>query len=693
MRPLRRLLADAALALAATLAWTWPLAPRLGEVLRDRYDGRTQAWVVSWVAHALRTSPLDVFQANAFAPARDVLAFSEPLVGYGAVAVPFSLLGLGPVALLNLICILAIAFGAFSLARLATELGAPRDAAALGSAAATFSAISTVQLGFVSFTAWGGIAWCVLFALRLLRGEGKARDAVLLALTTGLLGWFSLHLLAFALAALLGLGLFHLARDARGTLRRLPPLVLALAAAGLLLAPLALTMLRVKAREGFVTSADDAASYSALPASWIATTSWNPGQRFLPYRSDSEKALYPGTAALALALAALVLRKRPPSGTLLASTGGVLAVVGLLGSLGPHGPLMPVLSRVVPPLWGGIRAAARFGFVTQIGVGLLAALGAARLLGLVKGRGARALLSAGLLAGIAVDVRQTYPFDYHPAPTPPVETFLAAARTGGPILHVPVTFSASESEVVLDSASHWKPIVNGTLSHIPARFFGLADAFGATPVPADLGARLAAWPVGVLVVHDHRLPLERRGALAAWLHAEVRAGRLSAPLVFPHGAGADWLFGVTAVRGDAPWGVPGGGDPAANAAVLAQASGLGAVTFPEDSLDLLCAIDEPAEGSVVGGELRARGWAQDESGPAEIVDVSVDGDRRPPAGLVRTPRPDAAAAFPKLGDTSSAGWEMKVPRLPSDIGAATLSVRFRAKSGRVRTLTRPIVFR
>ena len=137
MRPLRTLLADAGLALAATVAWTWPLAPRLGEVLRDRYDGRTQAWVVSWVAHALRTSPRDVFQANAFAPARDVLAFSEPLIGYGAVALPFSLLGLGPVALLNLLCILAIAFGAFSLARLATELGAPRDAAALGAAAAT----------------------------------------------------------------------------------------------------------------------------------------------------------------------------------------------------------------------------------------------------------------------------------------------------------------------------------------------------------------------------------------------------------------------------------------------------------------------------------------------------------------------------------------------------------------------------
>lgn len=693
MRPLRRTLAEAALALGATVAWTWPLAPRLGEVLRDRYDGRTQAWVVSWVVHALRTSPLDVFQANAFAPSRDVLAFSEPLIGYGAAALPFSLLASGPVALLNLLCILSIAFGAFSLARLAAELGAPRDAAALGSAAATFSAVSTVQLGFVSFTAWGGIAWCVLFALRLLRGAGGRRDALLLALTTGLLGWFSLHLLAFALAALLGLGLFHLARDPRGTLRQAPRLVLALAAAGLLLAPLALTMVRVKAREGFVTSADDAASYSARPASWLATTSYNPGQRFLPFRSDSEKALYPGTAALALALAALVLVKREPSGTLLASTGGVLAAVGLLGSLGPHGPLLPLLARLVPPLWGGIRAAARFGLLTQIGVGLLAALGAARLLGLAKGRPARALLSAALLAGIAFDVRQTTPFDYRPAPAPPVETFLAAARTGGPILHVPVTFSAAESEVLLDSAAHWKPIVNGTLSHVPARFFALAEAFGATPLPAGLSARLAAWPVGVLVVHDHRLPLERRSALAPWLDAEVRAGRLSLPLVFAHGAGTDWVFSVTRVRGDAPWGAPGGGDARANAALLARAASAPSVTLGEESLDLISSIDEPAEGTVVLGELHARGWAQDESGPAEIIDVLVGDDRRPPIGLKRTPRPDAAAAFPQLGDTSSAGWEMSVPRLPSDSGASVLSVRFRTRCGRVRTLTRPIVFR
>jgi hypothetical protein len=693
MRSARTLLADAAVALAATVAWTWPLAPRLGEALRDRYDGRTQAWVVSWVAHALRTSPFDVFQANAFAPSRDVLAFSEPLVGYGAVALPFALAGLGPVALLNLLCVLGLALSAFCLARLAAELGAPRDAAWLGTFAAAFGALSTVQLGFVSFTAWGGVAGCALFALRLLRGEGRGRDAALLAFSTGLLGWFSLHLLAFALAALLALAAVRLARDVRGTLPRLPRIALALAAAGLLLSPLALKMLRVKAREGFATSAEDALSYSARPASWLATTSYNPGQSFLPFRSDSEKALYPGSSALALALAGLVLRRRPPEGRRLAEAGAVLVAVGVLGSLGPHGPLLPLLAGALPPLWGGIRAAARFGFVAQAGFGLLAALGAARFLGLAPTRRARVLLAGALLTAIAADVRQAYPFDYLPEPPPPVESFLAAACVGGPILHLPATFEASEAEVLLDSTAHFKPVVNGTLSHVPNRCLDLGAALAADPPSADLLDRLEAWPVGVLVVHEHRLSLERRGAFALWLDAGVHAGRLSPPLVFPHRDGTDWVFGLSRVRGRTPWGAPGGGDSDANALLLARVAAAGPAAGAGESPDLLGAIDEPGEGAVVRGALRVRGWAQDESGPAEVVDVLVDGERRAPLGLARTARPDAAAAFPTLGDTSSAGWELGLRRFRSDAGPATLEVRFRSPGGRTRTLRRGVVFR
>ena len=157
-------IADLGVCLAAAVAWTWPLAARLDR-LRDAYDAETQAWVLAWVRHALTTAPLSLFQANAFAPARDVLAFSEPLVGYGVLSLPLAWMGLGPAACMNAVSILLLAAGAWAVARLAMDLGAPRGAALAGAFAASFGALTTVQLGFVSFTAFGGIP-LVLLAFR-----------------------------------------------------------------------------------------------------------------------------------------------------------------------------------------------------------------------------------------------------------------------------------------------------------------------------------------------------------------------------------------------------------------------------------------------------------------------------------------------------------------------------------------------
>ncbi len=679
---------DAALALAAAVAWTWPLAPRAADVLRDRYDARTQAWVVAWVEHALRTSPGSLFQANAFAPARDVLAFSEPLIGYGVAGLPLALAGAGPVLVLNVLCILALAFSAFSVARLARELGAPRPAALLGAAAASFGALTTVQLGFVSFAAWGGIAWVVLYGRRALLGGGR-RDVLALALVTAALGWTSLQLLAMALTALAVVSAARLASSPRETLARgVPRLAAGLAGALLLLVPLAIPMLRVRAREGFTRTEAEVRRYSATPAHWLATTSHNPGQAFVPFRSDSEKALYPGTAALALALAGLVLHRRAPRLPALAGAGALLVATGFLASLGPSGGLLPLLARLAPPLFGGLRVAARFGFVAQAGFGLLAASGAAKLLALADKRGARLAIGAALLAGIAADVRQAEPFDDRPAPPPPVERFLAAAEAGGPILHLPLTFEASEAEVVLDSTAHFKPVVNGTLSYVPARHAALAAAFREAPLPPDLEARVEAWPVGTIVVHDHRLPLERRGPLLSWLAEGLESGRLSGPLRFDHGGGTDWLFGVVAVRGAGGFGAPGGGDPGANAAAFRDEAAHARTVTGKEEPQLLCSIDDPAEGASVAGDLAVRGWAQETDGPLEVVDVLVDGERRPHGAVRRFPRPDVGAVLPRLGDVSAAGYSFTLARRPEDRGTATLTVRFLSRHGTWRTLRR-----
>lgn len=160
------------------------------------------------------------------------------------------------------------------------------------------------------------------------------------------------------------------------------------------------------------------------------------------------------------------------------------------------------------------------------------------------------------------------------------------------------------------------------------------------------------WPVGT------------RSVLAPWLDAARPRRADDGASRLPAGPERTGCSASSTYAAKSRWGAPGGGNPSANAPALSPLAAGGSATFGEDDLDLFCSIDEPAEGTVVTGELRLRGWAQDESGPTEP--------------------PDAAAAFPHIGDTSSAGREIRFQRVPTDNGAGP--------GGRVRTITRPSVF-
>ena len=502
MRRLALLLAS----LLASIAYSWPLPSRLDTVLRDPHDAQTQAWVVAWVRHALTSDPASLYQANAFAPARDVLAFSEPLLGYGLLAIPLAAAGLSPAGVLNALCILVLGLSVFSIACLALELGARPGAAFVGAVAAGFGALTTIQFGFVSFTAFGGIAWMVLFARRLLHG-GHLRDAGSLALATAITGCL--------LAPLPRLRSRHRTGTGCRAPRRRPPAHGASRGAqngGRLRtggAPPGSRPRTAPARQGEARASSGAGTrspeFSASPIRFASTTRFNPGQAFLPARSGTEMALYPGSVALALALAGLVLVRRSPALPALAGTGALVAATGALGAMGVNAPLWPVLTFLAPPLFGGIRVAGRFGFVLQIGMGLLAAWGAGKLLALVRDGAARSLATGALLVLVALDSRQTYPFTFHPETEPsPADTFLARSTTGGPILHLPLTHEPEEARLLYASIRGIPKIVNGTLSYVPARHQALErPRLDAGPLDAGLVGRLESWPVAVIVLHDH----------------------------------------------------------------------------------------------------------------------------------------------------------------------------------------------
>src|SRR4029077_9072834 len=68
--------------------------------MTDRPDGRLNAWILAWDVHALLHEPLRLFDAPAFHPLPDALAFSENLLVPAILSAPFQWVG-GPVLAYN----------------------------------------------------------------------------------------------------------------------------------------------------------------------------------------------------------------------------------------------------------------------------------------------------------------------------------------------------------------------------------------------------------------------------------------------------------------------------------------------------------------------------------------------------------------------------------------------------------------
>ena len=90
----------------ATIIHTWPLARDPAHLIYENADVELNAWIVSWVAHQAPRDPTRLFDANTFHPDRDVLAFSEPLIVPGLVAIAPRLLGASAVFTHNILLML-----------------------------------------------------------------------------------------------------------------------------------------------------------------------------------------------------------------------------------------------------------------------------------------------------------------------------------------------------------------------------------------------------------------------------------------------------------------------------------------------------------------------------------------------------------------------------------------------------------
>ena len=299
--------------LLVTIALTWPLAIRLSTATSDLGDPLLNTWILDWDLYAASQSPAHLYDAPIFYPAKMPLAFSENLFGIAIAALPFFLLGFGPLAVYNLALILGFAFCGYGASVLARVVSGSTGAAFVVGILYAFTQFRLDHLAHLQLI-WGG--WLPLILASIIAYWRRPSWKLALCFGGALLmnGLSNVHLLLFAgIAAPVSLAVLALAgprRDWRFWMR----IAIAGGVAVLLLVPVLLPYQTVARLYGMHRSEGEAMWGSADWTDWLMASDRSATYGALSQgRSQPERCLFPGMLPLFLTIAGIVLYRKPQS--------------------------------------------------------------------------------------------------------------------------------------------------------------------------------------------------------------------------------------------------------------------------------------------------------------------------------------------------------------------------------------------
>ncbi len=512
--------------LLLAVVMTWPLALHLDErIPQDIVDPLNQAWQLAWGGHALRTSPLSLWQANTFFPVSDSLAFSDSLLGYAPIGVLLARGTSGALTAYNVAFLTAYAMCFVGATLLARELGARSSAAVVAGVAFAYAPWRMTHNGHLNILSIGGVALSVFL---LLRGYRRASARLIVG------GWaaaawqlsigFAMGLFFAYLLMLLGLlAVVWWLRAGRPALGRTTVagsaagLLLFLLAAGLLARPYLRITERYPEAQRTISSVD---FFSPPPRSLLAAPGegrvW--GGRTKSIRDElpfsPEQALFPGLLVVALAAAGLGTTRVSRSWRAGLAAGIVVSTLLALGTrVGLTRPFYVFLFNHAPG-WNAVRTPGRIIAFASLGLALLAALGAhavqdlllARDLGRRAQGGGSARRGATLAAGVGALLAAIVFAEGMPLlPQPEVPKRPGALDTVAEArVHLPTDFF-HDTAYMFFSTEDFTPISNGSTSFVPPRLERLRQDLVAFPDAASV-ASLRELGLRAVVLHLDRAP-------------------------------------------------------------------------------------------------------------------------------------------------------------------------------------------
>ena len=468
------------------VAHTWPYARAPHRHSRvDNADYLLNAWAISWVAHQAFSEPFSLFDANIFWPAHRTLAYSEAMIVQGMMAAPIRLLGGSPILAFNGVMLAGFALTAFAFGLLAFRWTGSWPAALVTASAAGFNShlftrMAHLQAMHVEFIA------LALLGLDQIFTRAKVRDAVTLGVAFALQGLTSIYLLMFTTWALLFAGASRLCladRNRRG--RALALTALAAAVSLCLLGPYLYAYYQTYLDQHFSRSAAGNVELAGSYTDYLSSVSWVHYWWSRPFVDVSRSINFPGVVVSILAVVALVPGRRGPAARQLMCAVGVVgcAMVGML-------PRMPGYERIhgVMPLFWAVRVQAHIGQVVLLFLALLAGFGLARIEAAWDRRTIRWVIAAAAIALVNAEAcRAPLPVrDF--AGIPQVYDALRTAPNAV-VVEFPIFDGrswAGNAPYMLNSTSHWKPLVNGYSGFMPVSYARLQAALAEFPGQAAL---------------------------------------------------------------------------------------------------------------------------------------------------------------------------------------------------------------
>lgn len=486
-----------ALGVILTVVMTFPTVTALTSAGRlGTSDGRFSIWNVGWVAHALSTSPRDLFNANIFHPETGTLAYSEMNLVAGLLGLPAYLATGSPIAALNGAIAIGTLLSFLCMWGLVRQLTGSSWAGVCAGILFTFSPFVSARTAHIQLYLVFVFPLVLYAFVRMVEQPTIARGAWVGAA----LGVAALTCGYYGLTVIVVMGLLVLWFATRN-LAYWRSLAVGAVVTAVLVLPVLVPFLTIRADAGAGDRGPgrEARTYAASWRDYL--TSGTEAHAVFSTKvaagrpSDkSVEVLFPGVVVLVTGLAGVVIGRR--AGGIARRWSGAAAAVAGLGfwaSFGPDAGLYTAIAQL--PGMDLLRAPARFGILVPCGLAIAAGYAIAHW-------SRQRVWVAIVLAVVAVaELKSRWPLDEMP-PLPAAYTLLAKLPAG-PVIEYPFPYRRTDfhnhTKAMLYSAFHWQPIVNGYSDFTPPGFEAMAGPVNAFPDPdsfallRSLGVRYVVW--------------------------------------------------------------------------------------------------------------------------------------------------------------------------------------------------------